>query len=230
MLGALFLAVATASASPTIEDSVALVFIQAEDGGMIMQCSATAYDKKDGETLYLTAAHCVTKVNEKGDDEVMGDDAPLFLSADELNVKKYVRAKLVEVGKRAKGYDYAILSAKLDLPTVPLGDERLEPPHTDVYTVGAPTGIGKAYDKGVLSMRYIDRPMYLEDAKINWAGTMLVRIQTEGGSSGSAIVSATTNTIIGVLVGHKASLTVAVPISRVRERKPEYILYPVQKK
>jgi V8-like Glu-specific endopeptidase len=222
------LAQLAAPAVPSIEDSVALLFQQAEDGGMAFMCTATAYDVDGKNTLFLSAAHCVTRKDEKGDDIIIED--PIFLSADDRDAKNYVRAKLVEVGKKAKGYDYAILSAPLQMPVIPLGDEKTEPAHTSVYTVGAPTGIGKAYDVGVLSMKFIDRPIYVEDSKINWAGCMLVRVQTEGGSSGSAIVSGTTHTIIGVLVGHKASLTIAVPVSRVKEKDAKNILYPAEKK
>lgn len=228
MLAATLLALAVASASPAVDDSVALLFHQSEDGGMTMNCTATAFDRKGEDTWFLTAAHCVTEEGEDSKDKVTED--PLFLSSDDRDVKAYVRATLVEVGKREKGYDYAILSARLTLPLIALGDERKERPHVDVVTVGAPTGIGKAYDKGVMSLRYIDRPLFSTGQKINWAGCMLVRIQSEGGSSGSAIVSADTNTIIGVLVGGKAGLTIAVPVSRVAERDSEFVLYPKQKK
>lgn len=228
LAAAALLALSTASSSPNIEKSVAILFKQDMQGGMTMNCTATAFDKIKDKTLFLTAAHCVT--NEDENHKMKVAEEPLFLSTDDLNSKTYVRADILEVGVRERGYDYAILAAPLDLPRLALGDERTEREHVGLLNVAAPRGIGKVLSFGHVALRFIDRPLIEETSKVNWSGSMLVSVsEVEGGSSGSAIVSEDTGKIIGVLVGHYASLVIAVPISRVSTTNKKNILFQAGK-
>ena len=220
----LLLALPPASASPSIDKSVALLYRQTDTGGMEMICTATAFEKLKELTLFLTAAHCVTEDEQDGKSRVV--DVPLFLSMDERDSKDYVRASIVEVGVKERGYDYAVLSAALDLPRIPIGDERLERDNVKIRCVGAPAGIGKVTGFGHVALRFIDRPLRFDEQKINWAGAALVSVDdVEGGSSGSAIVSEDTGKIIGILVGHYKSMVIAVPASRVATTDKANVLY-----
>ena len=209
--------------APKIIDSVAILYAQAPDGGMQMRCTATAFDTSGNDTLFLSAAHCVTAIGLGGLDYV--PDTPLFLSVDDLNNKSYVRARVVEVGQRQQGYDYLILAAPLTVPLIPLGDEKEERGSIPVTNVAAPAGIGKVSFFGNVALDYIDRPLVQEEDKINWGGAMLVSVPAEGGSSGSAIVSTQSGKIVGVLVGHYRSLVIAVPVSRVKSPPKEKVLF-----
>lgn len=209
--------------SVSAEDSVAILYGQNTSGGMDMSCTATAFEKKDGETRYLTAAHCLTEnASEPGKKKVT--ETPLFLSKDAKDEKTYVRATVIEVGREEKGYDYAIISSKLDLPTLELGDEKAEENHVEVINIAAPAGLGLVSFRGNVALRYIDRPLIEND--INWRENMLVTVPAEGGSSGSAIVSTDTDKIIGILVGRWRSMVIAVPASRVKGRPADMVLFP----
>jgi hypothetical protein len=217
------LALANASAAPTIKNSVGILYHQAEDGGMVMVCTVTKTERG-----WLTAAHCVTEVGADTKDRVRVE-VPWFISMDERDAKSYVRAELKEVGRREKGYDYALLDAQITAPELPLGDETKERDSAPVINVAAPAGIGRVAFFGNIALRFIDRPLLDEETKINWAGGMLIQVPVEGGSSGSAIVSADTGKIIGIMVGHVRSLSIALPISRAKNPPKEYILFPAQK-
>jgi hypothetical protein len=225
-LAALLLLIPSASASPAIDKSVALLYRQTDTGGMEMICTATAFERIAGKTMYLTAAHCVTEDEPSAIGKSRVVDAPLFLSTDDRDAKDYVRASVIEVGVKEKGYDYAVLSSALDLPRLLIGDERLERDYVRIRCVGAPAGVGKVMGFGHVALRHIDRPLKFDEQKINWAGAALVSVDdVEGGSSGSAIVSEDTGKIIGILVGTYKSMVIAVPASRVATQEKANILY-----
>src|ERR1017187_5164019 len=48
-----------------VSDSVAMLYGQSASGGMAMRCTATAFEKVGAITRFLTAAHCVSEVDEK---------------------------------------------------------------------------------------------------------------------------------------------------------------------
>lgn len=221
MLAALVLAAAI-----NIEESVAILYRQSADGGMVTLCTATAYEKKDGKTYFLTAAHCLTEPGKDGENKVIED--PVYLSRDEPDTKQYVRADIVEVGKQEKSYDYGLLKSSLSVPVIPLGDERDEPAHVDVVNVAAPAGVGLVTFRGNIALKRIDRPLIVGD--INWTGGMLADVIIEGGSSGSALVSKDSGKIIGLLVGHWGNLSIAVPVSRVKSPPKEFVLFPAADK
>lgn len=225
---ALLLALASASASPNVEDSVAILYGQNTSGGMEMICTATAFERQGELTRFLTAAHCVTEPSSEVGVKLKVTETPLFLSKDDKDTKKYIRANVVEVGREEKGYDYAIVSAKMGLPLTPLGDERTEASHVEVINVAAPAGLGLVSFQGQVALKYIDRPLI--ENEINWRESMLVTVPAEGGSSGSAIVSRDTGKIIGILVGRWRSLVIGIPASRVKSRASDMVLYPQAKK
>lgn len=226
MLAETLLALAVASASPDVEKSVAILFGQSADGGMSMLCTATRTEV-NGERLWLTAAHCVSEADQQGKDKVV--ETPLFLSTDERDTKAYVRAEIVRVGRRDKGYDFALLRSPSDVPPILLGEVRDESDHAPIVNIAAPLGIGRVAFFGNIAMKYIDRPLIEEESKINWRGGMLVSVPSEGGSSGSAIVSRDTRRIVGILVGHFHSLVIAIPASRVTDVPDDMIMFPAPK-
>lgn len=214
---------AIASTSPNVKESVALLYKQSDNGGMEFNCTATAFKRDGKDTLFLSAGHCVSKVGDEGKDEVI--TTPVFLSMDDPNNKQFIRAEIREVGKREKAYDYAILAAPIDVPVIPLGDERKESPSAAVINVAAPMGIGRVAFFGNVALTVIDRPIEDETQKLNWMGGMLIQVPVEGGSSGSAVVSLDTGTIIGVMVGKYRSLSIAVPVSRAVNPPADMVLF-----
>lgn len=229
MIAETLLALTVASASPNVEKSVAILYAQDANGGMSMRCTATAILRDGADTIYLTAAHCVSTDDADTRKQKVTEE-PLFLSADDRDAKAYVRATIREVGVEKRGYDYAFLASPLALPVIPLGDERTEADHVRILNVAAPSGIGKVYSFGHVALRFIDRPLITEESHINWAGAMLVHVDNvAGGSSGSAIVSQDTGHVIGILVGTHGNLTIAIPASRLATTDKENILFPVKK-
>lgn len=226
MIAAFVLAAVVSTAD--LEKSVALLFAQDEFGGQQMKCTATAVAREGNETIFLTAAHCVT-TEDAETKKLAPTREPLFLSTDELTKKVYVRAKIREIGVEKHGYDYAIISAPLEMPTIPIGDEREENPHVALINIAAPRGIGKVLSFGHVAMRFIDRPLIETSSHIDWSGAMLVSVdEVAGGSSGSAMVSQETGKVIGVLVGTYGSgsgLTIATPASRIHAKDKDNVLF-----
>lgn len=202
------LAPAVAVTNPAkVSESVVLLFSQTENGGLRLRCTATAFAPVKDQMMFLTAAHCVTK------DLKTVERDPIFLSLDEADKKSFVRATIRVVGRAEEGYDFAILTAPLMVPATPLGNENDEQDGAEVFNVAAPLGLGKVIFRGSLALRKIDRPLRDDGRGINWQGGMLVQLPSEGGSSGSAVVSAS-GKIIGIIVGGVNRLTIAIPVSR----------------
>lgn len=213
----LALALLARARASELEASVVGLYAGMESGGKQFICTATAFDKKGGKTLFLTAAHCLAKPG------VMW--TYLFTSTDTLT---YEPARVLKVGNMKLGYDFAILAGDKPYPVTPLGNEMKEAPNVSVLAIGMPGGLGKLPLRGYVLLRNVDRPMLADEGTTNWSGCMLVELHGGPGSSGSAVVSDTTHTIIGMLVGFSGTYVVALPVSRVTGCPSTMVVYEEQ--
>ncbi len=198
-----------------IYSATALLYQQSADGGMHMDCTATAFEKTEKGYLFATASHCVGETD-KDHERVEVTKTRFYITFDEKEEKKFYPAQVIMAGYQPKGDDFSILSIETGdiIPLVPLGDEKLEEAGSAVVNVASPNGLGKQAFHGYISSPFVDRPVIEED--INWQGVMLLQIQSGPGSSGSAIISAKQEAVIGFLVGHFGENTFVMPVSRFR--------------
>lgn len=187
-------------------DATALLYGQDDGGDMVMHCSATGYARDGSATRLLTAAHCVGTADER-----------LYLTRDSVGVKTFYPARLVAVGDKSRGDDFAVLSVNATWDVIPLGSGTGNLPGDPVIVVASPLGYGKQVFTGTLGTPSIDRPM--ASGRLDWSGMLTVSLPVAPGSSGAAVVSAEGN-IIGILIGSlndtggSEEFGVAVPIRR----------------
>lgn len=196
-----------------VSSSVGALYSLGTDGDMNFLCSATAIDHRHGRTVILTANHCVRKgvaylIN-------FGDN-----TFHPLRVWQVPHYEVDPKGSPRKynepATDIALfLMEGQSVPLVPLAPEGAEKslPGAKVAMVGFPLGVAKIRYEGIIS-GYLDRPGSEE------FGYLLLQIFGAPGSSGSAVIQATTGLIIGVLVSARgrAGLPViyATPTSYMR--------------
>jgi S1-C subfamily serine protease len=195
-----------------------LLYRQNTNGDMEMQCTVAAFAREGKIVFLITAAHCVLNDNGR-----VPDGNPFFVTRDEDGEKLFVPVRVLYVGKKEKGQDFAelaITDTGAAWGVLPLGDERLERIGSPVLTVAAPLGYGKQLFLGSVSALKLIRPSVVEEQGINWSGMLLLDVTIGHGSSGSAVVSVKQRAIIGVLVGlvcddgSNGQFAVAAPISR----------------
>jgi S1-C subfamily serine protease len=124
----------------------------------------------------------------------------------------------VAIGYQHRGVDFLIVEVKTseDWPTVPVGDQRKEAEGNSVLNIASPLGLGRQVFHGSISKLELERPVIEGD--INWTGSMLLQMPgTAGGSSGSAVLSAKQEAIVGFIVGTIGSSITAIPATKFAE-------------
>lgn len=225
MIGRLLIAVLTLSAPvlaqpPTLAEkatkAVALLYAQDEKGGMVMRCTATAFDKTRKGYKLISAAHCIGSDDTNKERSAKSKNIPFFVTFDETQaVKKFHPARVEWVGYQHHGHDFAVFFVETEetWEIIPLGDEKKLKADAAILNVASPLGLGIQVIRGTISSVYLDRPVIQGD--INWRGSMLLSIPTVGGgSSGSAVISTEQEAIVGFLVGTIGGNNItAIPVS-----------------
>jgi hypothetical protein len=197
--------------------ATAILYAQDAQGGLSMRCTATAF-ARDGEVYqFVSAAHCAG--SDDTTKEKVAKAPTLYITFDERAEKVFWRAEVVATGYQHRGDDFLILSvtSSKDWPTIPIGDERQEAEGNAVLNIASPLGLGKQVFHGSISKLTLDRPVIEGD--INWKGSVLLQMPgTDGGSSGSAVLSESQEAIVAFLVGTiGGSAITAIPASKFEE-------------
>ena len=199
----------------TLYPATALLYSQDSQGGMNMHCTVTAIKKLDTGYRFVTAAHCVAQDNEARK-EVEIRRTSFFITSDTIGSKEFLPARVVVAGYQHRGDDFALLDVETDaiFPTIEIGTDVVSHSGESVVNMASPQGLGKQIFMGHVSSPKLDRPV--ESGDISWTGAMLVQLfGTNGGSSGSAIVSTKQKAICGFLVGSIGGTSiVAIPVSK----------------
>lgn len=199
-----------------VKRATALLYSQDSNGGMTMRCTVTAFDKSGDTYKFVTAAHCLGSDDTQKERVVNYRNIPFYITFDESGVKQFHRAEVHSVGYQHRGDDFAVflVKTKLDWPTIPVGDERKEVEGASVLNVASPLGLGLQVFRGHISKLELDRPIIQGD--INWKGTVLLQMPgTNGGSSGSSVISVEQGAIVAFLVGTiGGTSTTAIPATR----------------
>lgn len=209
-----------------VNEAVALLYSQGDDGTMQMRCTATAFEKivEKSTTSYLfaSAAHCVGNDDTQHENSADAKNIPFYITFDEHGVKRFFSATVHGVGYQHRGDDFLVVQVTTNesWTVIPLGDETKiddgDDDETKIVNVASPLGLGKQIFYGNISKLVIDRPVIQGD--INWRGAMFLQISAGPGSSGSAIVSVDQKAIVGFLVGTVGGNNiVAVPVSRFKK-------------
>lgn len=195
-----------------------ILYDQSDDGRMKMRCTVTAIEKTEKGYRFVTAAHCVAS-DDEDHKRVVVDKTFFFITLDAPGSKEFIRAEVVVAGYQHRGDDFSLLDIETTakIPVVRLGDDVVLHDSHPVINVAAPQGLGKQVFKGAVSSPKVDRPVVAND--INWTNAMLLQMPgTNGGSSGSTVVSLEQRAICGFLVGTiGGTSTVAIPVSRFKK-------------
>lgn len=207
----------------TTEDFVAhilspatvLLYSQDESGNMRMRCTATAIEKISNGYEFATAAHCGCKDDVEAK-TVSPEKTFFYVTRDEPQDKKFIKADIVGCGYRHNGDDFMLLDIETtqNFPVVKLGNDPtvLE----QVVNVASPLGLGKQVFLGSVSSPIVERPIVQDD--INWSGAVLLQMfGTAGGSSGSSVACLPQQAICAFVdggMGENASAIIAMPVSR----------------
>lgn len=177
-----------------LRPSVGALYAQEEGGDMRFLCSATAVDRKGDQTVILTAHHCVTK----GVSYLINFGDNKLRAATVWKIPHYE----VDKGKYPRKYnepktDMALfLMEGTDVPVVPIAKSSQLFLGSKIAMVGYPLGLSKISYEGIVAGRFnrvgSDQYDYL-----------LLQIFGAPGSSGSAVISAKTREVIGILVSAK---------------------------
>lgn len=173
-----------------IAPSVGPMYALDSGGNFNFLCSATAVDRYEGQTVILTAFHCLKKgvsylIN-------FGDNTlrPLTVwkvphyEADPEDVRAYGEPET----------DMALfLMEGTDIPIMPLSDTDATDYGQGVAMVGYPLGVAKIAYEGMVAGAF-DRPNHDVD------GYTLLQIFGAPGSSGSSVIDIETGEVVAVLV------------------------------
>ncbi|VVB51632.1 Trypsin-like peptidase domain protein [uncultured archaeon] len=185
------------------------------DGNVRFICTATAIQKIPTGYIFLTARHCVADPRLQG----------WFVVIDKKSDTPYIKATVLLAGDLYTDAALLQVNTLLDIPTVPLGDERLLSISSRVEYFGFPQNLGKFYFEGYVTSLKIGPPAYSDP---QWNGDLGLTIQIGPGSSGSALVDPQQEAIVGVVTGVTYSrlggpiLSMATPVSKVRVLVSDY--------
>mgnify|MGYP001610651264 CR=1 FL=1 len=215
----LFASLVTAADKQLVERAKAatvLLYSQDESGSMRMRCTATAFEKTQAGYRFVSAAHCIGNDDTQKEKVADASNIPFYVTFDATEVKTFYAAAVTGVGYQHRGDDFATFDVATtgDWPTIPLGDEKKADEGDEILNVASPLGLGKQVFHGSIAKLELDRPIVEGD--INWKGSMTLQLPgTDGGSSGSAIISADQKAIVAFLVGTIGGSTIiAIPISK----------------
>jgi len=194
--------------------ATALLFIQTENGGLKMMCTATAFEKKGKMTHFVSAAHCVAEDN-TAHGRVNVSKANWYITFDDPGKKSFLEAKIIGVGYQHRGDDFAVLEVELDqdVPMIPLAD-RDPSLGEEISNFASPGGLGKQLFRGHISMEKLQRPLISGD--INWKNTTLIQTMVGPGSSGSSVISIKQEGIVAFIVGmmRGSPSVISIPVSK----------------
>lgn len=180
------------------------------DQGPRFICTTTAIQKVKGGYILLTARHCVVDMRFK----------VFFVIIDKDSDTPYIRASLLVAGGPDTDAALLQINTPLDIPVIPVGDERLISVGSKVEYFGYPMNLGKLFFEGYVSAAKIGPPAYDQP---QWNGDLGITIQIGPGSSGSALVDPNQEAIVGVVTGVTVSpfggpiLGMATPAKKVRQ-------------
>lgn len=197
--------------------ATALLYVQDEQGGLSMMCTATAFEKKDSVYKFVSAAHCLAE-DDTTHDRVQVSQAEWFITFDDPDQKKFYPAKILAAGYQHNGDDFAVVEVTLDITVPTMGMAKDDPSlGEDITNIASPGGLGKQLFRGHVSMEKLGRPLI--EGEINWKGATLLQTLSGPGSSGSAVVSITQKGIVAFIVGRTrgSPSIVAIPVSKFKK-------------
>ena len=181
--------------------SVGALYGQAQNGDMKFLCTATAVGRHEGQTVVLSAHHCLDKgvsyLINFGDNQLRS-----------LTVWKIPHYE-ADAQKHPRRYNEPLTDMALfltpgtDIPLLAIAAPELLSPGTRILTVGFPLGVTKITYEGTIAGRF-DR------AGSDNYNYLMLQVFGAPGSSGSAVLNAR-GEVVGVLVaGRQASVGLPV--------------------
>ena len=183
----------------TVSPSVGALYALESDGDLKFLCTATAVDRHRGQTVILTAYHCL----ERG--------VSYLINFGDNNLRPVTAWKIPHYEVNADAYPRAygepetdmalFLMEGADVPVAPLAADSGHLVYgAKLAIVGYPLGVSKIVYEGIVAGRF-ERPGNDMDNYI------LMQIFGAPGSSGSSVVDVETGEVVGVLVAARQAMT-----------------------
>lgn len=182
-----------------VSPSVGALYALESDGDLKFLCTATAVDRHQGQTVILTAYHCLQR------------GVSYLINFGDNNLRPVTAWKIPHYEVNADAYPRAygepetdmalFLMAGADVPVAPLAATSGHLVYgAKLAIVGYPLGVSKIVYEGIVAGRF-ERPGNDMDNYI------LMQIFGAPGSSGSSVVDVATGEVVGVLVAARQAMT-----------------------
>lgn len=186
----------------TVTPAVGALYAQEEKGDMIFLCSATAVARQDGQTVVLTAHHCLRKgvaylIN-------FGDNRYRALTVWKIPHYEVDATKYPRRYNEPKTDMALFLLDGEDVPIIDMAPQETITAGMKIAMVGFPLGVAKITYEGIVAGKF-DRP------GSDLSGYTLLQVFGAPGSSGSAVLSVASGKVLGVMVAVTAS-QVGLPV------------------
>lgn len=200
-------------AKADLVESIGALYNRSHDNSLRFNCTVSALEQNKADLVVLTAAHCVIETQKYY--HVTFDGLQFYVA----ELYKIPRKKWDD-----PDVDLALLKIK-NLMVKPLGIGQSETVSlgTDIVTVGFPLGISKILYKGYIGGK-------VDNVSARLPGYLILQIFGAPGSSGTAVLNAKDNSVMGVLVaasggGRGLPVIYATPIEYLK-----YLVTPEEKR
>ena len=213
LLLALVLYTPTALAESNITNSIGALYHRSFDNSLQFACTVSSLIQEGKDLVLLTAAHCIEE-----------DKRYYHVTFDGL---QFYVAELYKIPRQKPDdpkVDLALLRVRsVTIKPLGIGHSKDTPPGAEIFTIGFPQGISKIMYKGYIGG-------IVDNISTDTHGYLILQIFGSTGSSGTAVLNAKDNSIMGVLVSGSsgsAGLPVlfATPIEYLR-----YLITPAEKR
>ncbi len=181
--------------------SVGALYGVKEAGDMAFLCTATAVDRKEGQTVIMTANHCLDKgvsyfIN-------FGDNTMRPLTAWKVPHYEVDKEKFPRKYNEPETDMALFLMNGVDIPIIPLAEHSRLVPGTKVLTIGFPLGVTKINYEGTVAG-------FFNRVGSDRYGYMMLQVFGAPGSSGSSIMNMK-GEVVSILVSAKQA-PVGLPV------------------
>lgn len=170
-------------AQADLVESIGALYNRTYDNSLSFTCTVSALEQKKADLIVLTATHCINETQRYY--HVTFDGLQFYVA----ELYKIPRKKWDD-----PDVDLALLKIKnLTVKPLGIGQSETVPLGTDIVTIGFPLGISKILYKGYIGGK-------VDNVSTGLHGYLILQIFGAPGSSGTAVLDAKDNSVMGVLV------------------------------
>lgn len=228
LLGILIPTIALAGYEPLftrVRDAAWAIYTRST-GGLSATCSASAFHTTEKFTYLLTAGHCFVGEDLRRTDFMATQDHRRFIPAKLVRSGLTLRRNASETSRSLDDYegdDWAIVQIESgNHHTLPIGTSANLVVGEDLIMVGVPFGVDFLAVQGILGSKD------LALSTLVWNHYYGANIYSAGGNSGTGVVSARQQALVGIInagPGPQSNMVVFLPIDKIPAK---WVRFPTQ--